>query len=242
MLGKTKTLDLNLLLATVSASDPLRDEISLIFSTIHKRSNFSALHYHEFKKCLADNRLEMERAGISFTDVGMIHDNRVHYEANIFAFSQNLHAICDSFPYVVMCLLGPLTYTDKKTKQKWILTNKQCGWNDIFFKAIAETVPQLTAFLKRLHHFSKIKEFLILKGLVNQCKHQHIPRVLNQYASLHFESIEYSDEKNKKCKIENLDADLMMNTWHNRLFLRLFLLYIHLYRARVLLLSSPPSC
>jgi hypothetical protein len=231
------TIDRNLLLSTFLPSDEIDAEARMIFSTIHKRKDFSELHYYEFTKCFGEggHLLEMERAGILFTDAGKRHNNRVHYEANIFAFAQNLHALCDSFPYVAMRVLGPLEYTGKKGKK--MLTKKQCGWNETFFKAVKETHPQLTEFLGQIKRFASAKMFLLLRGLVNQCKHQYLPRILNHHTSLHFEVIEYEDAEGRPQREENPNAEIMMRRWHNRLLRRLFLLYVRLHRARLKQLS-----
>lgn len=230
-------LDRDLLISTFSKSEAIETEASLIFNTITKRKDFSELHYYEFTKCFGEGAhlLEMERAGLLFTDAGKRHNNRIHYEANIFAFVQNLHALCDSFPYVASRVLGPLEFTGKKGKQK--LSKRLCGWNDVFFKSIEETHPQLTEFSTQIQRFSSEKTFLLLRGLVNQCKHQYLPRILNNYKSLHFEAIEYTDMNGKQCREENLDAGVLMRHWHNRLLRRLFFLYVRLHRARLKQLS-----
>lgn len=235
------TLDRDLLLSTFLPSGEIDAEARMIFNTIHKRKEFSELHYYEFMKCFGEggHLLEMERAGVVFTDAGKRHNNRIHYEANIFAFAQNLHALCDSFPYVASRVLGPLEYTGKKGKQQ--LSKKQCGWNDVFLKSVEETHPQLTEFLAQIQRFASEKSFLLLRGLVNQCKHQYLPRILNHYTSLHFEVIEYSDAGGKLHREENLDAEVMMRRWHNRLLRRLFLLYVRLHMARLRQLSLKNS-
>ena len=209
-----------------------------MFSTIFKRKDFSELHYYEFLKCIGDGAhlLEMERGGVLFTDAGNRHNNRVYYEAHIFAFAQNLHSLCDSFPFFASRVLAPLQYTGKKGKQA--LSNRQCGWNEVFLKAVEETHPQLTEFLGQLRRFALGKDFLLLRGLVNQCKHQYLPRILNHHTSLHFELIDYVDGAGNKCSEANLDAEKMMRRWHNKLLRRLFFLYAHLYRARVKQLSA----
>jgi hypothetical protein len=228
------TLDRDLLMSTFAPSEEIETEARIIFNTIHKRKDFSELHYYQFTKCFGEDGhlLELERSGISFTDAGNRHNNRVHYEANIFAFAQNLHALCDSFPYVASRVLGPLEYTGKKGK-KTRLTKRQCGWNDTFLKSIRETHPQLTEFSGQLKRFASTKKFLLLKGLVNQCKHQYLPRILNHYTSLHFEVIEYEDAEGKHRHEENVNAEVIMKCWHNRLLRHLFVLYVRLHRARL---------
>jgi hypothetical protein len=230
-------LDSGPMLSTFAPSDAIATEIRSMVNTIHKRNDYSVLHYEACLKCIGDGAylLELERGGIVFTDAGNRHQNRVHYEANILAFAQNLHALCDSFPFAVSRILSPLHYTGKKGKQA--LSKKQCGWNPVFFKAVGETHPRLTEFLSQLHRFASNKDFLLLRGLVNQCKHQYLPRILNQGTSLHFELIEYADATGTLCSQANLDAKVLMMRWHNRLLRRLYLLYIDLYRARLKQLS-----
>ncbi|MYN01550.1 hypothetical protein GTP41_05510 [Pseudoduganella sp. DS3] len=231
------TLDRDLLLSTYLPSSEIDAEARMIFNTIDKRKDFSELHYYEFINCFGEDGhlLEMERDGIVFTDAGKRHNNRVHYEANIFAFVQNLHALCDSFPFVTLRVLGPLEYSGKKGRMP--LTKKQCGWNDVFFKSVEETHPQLTEFLGQIRRFGSEKTFLLLRGLVNQCKHQYLPRILNHRTSLHFDVIEYTDASGNQVRAENLDAEALMRKWHNRLLRRLFLLYVRLHRARLKQLS-----
>jgi hypothetical protein len=226
-------LHIETLLSTVKLTDPLHHELSLALYSVGKRSDFAHLHYHEVIKCM-DNKLELERAGLIFTDAGNIHPNRTYYEANIFAFVQNLHAVCDSFPYIVFLMLGPLRYTDKDGGIA-NLRQSQCSWSANFLAAVVETFPLQTKLHRKLKRFMGDREFLVLKGLVNQCKHQHLVRILNNFTHLTFEKIEYFDKpvKGNKITLMDEDVDVLMKKCHNKLFPKLFILFWTLHQARI---------
>jgi hypothetical protein len=192
---------------------------------------FGALHYHEYMKCHSDNRLELERSGLRFTDAGNIHDNRTHYEAHIFAFVQNLHAVCDSFPHVVNLLLGPLTYAGKGGKS-YRLTEAGCGWNKNLISAMAQNYPLHEKMQRKLRLFMNDKSFLMLKGLVNQAKHQHLVRILNDSKALKFERVAYFPDMlaQEKTVESNVDVTDFMSRCSNKLLPKLFILYWTLQR------------
>lgn len=238
---KNCKIDIGVLLSTVNPSDQLYARLSLVLSSLDKRAKFAHLYYHELEKCFADGMVGLERYGLEFTSSGNIYPNRTYYEAHIYAFAQNLHAVCDSFPYVVFLMLQPLSYRTANDKLKVI--DARCGWSSELLSAVAETLPKQKKLYHRLKRFMNDKDFLILKGLVNQSKHQHLVRIQNNYTTLNFEEIEYYDKavKGEKKKLMNQDVKLLMRKWSNKLFPKLFILFWTLYEARVEMQSPKPN-
>jgi hypothetical protein len=227
-------LDIQMFLDTVERTQPVYDELSLALRSVAKRVLYSRLHFHELGKCLTDHKLELERAGLKFTDAGNIGDNRTYYEAHTNAFVQNLHAVCDSFPHVVSLMLGPLKCLDKNRKPI-LLRRSKYGWSESFFNAVEYTHPLEKVLHRRLKRFMGDQDFLILKGLVNQNKHQYLVRILNHRTHLAFERIEYHNKPTGGAKVmlSNVDALAIMTRWHNVLFPRLFVLFWTLRQARI---------
>lgn len=228
------TLDNFELLSTVPTADPLHAKLSLALASVEKRSRFCYLHYHEVMRCTGDYKLELERAGLSFTDGGNVYENRTYYEANIFAFFQNIHAVCDSFPYIVFLMLGPLQYLDKKEISKSI-HKSNCGWSENFFNALRQTYPTQTKLHRKLKLFLHDKDFQVLKGLVNQSKHQHLPRILNNITQLNFEKIEYLNKPvgGKEVAATNIGVEEFMRKCNNKLVPKLLILLWTLHLARI---------
>jgi len=177
--------------------------------------------------------VELERYGLEFTRAGNIYPNRTYYEAHIYAFAQSLHAVCDSFPYVVFLMLQPLRHTTLKGKTKEI--NSRCGWSEDFLNAVRETFPSQKKLYRKLSSFMNDKDFLTLKGLVNQSKHQHLVRIQNNHTHLSFEEIEYLDKPvdGVKQTIVGQNVKKLMRKWNNKLFPKLFILFWTLHEARI---------
>lgn len=225
-------LDIPLFLSTLEPASSSYNELSLVLQSVAKRSQYGALHFHELGKCIGESKLELERAGLMFKDAGNIHDNRTYYEAHIVAFVQNLHAVCDSFPHVVPLMLGPLRYLDKN-RNPVLLPKSQHGWSKRFFDAVVYSNPSAAKLHRRLERFMSDTDFLILKGLVNQNKHQYLARILNYRTHLCFEKIEYQDkaDKGKKVVLKDVDAVAFMMRCHNKLFPKIFILFWTLRKA-----------
>lgn len=204
----------------------------LVLSSLEKRAKFAHLHYHEVQKCFEDDMVNLERDGLEFISSGNIYPNRTYYEAHIYAFAQNLHAVCDCFPYVVFLMLQTLKYTNSEGEVKTI--GPGCGWSGNFLSSVVETYPTQKKLYRKLKNFTHDKDFLLLKGLVNQSKHQHLIRIHNHRTHLSFEEIEYFNKpyKGKKIKLVNQNVKELMRKWNNKLFPKLFILFWILHEAR----------
>jgi hypothetical protein len=239
MMSKTNTnsrrncqLDISTILQSIDSESPIHQKLSLVLFSFAKRNKFAEIFHHEIMKCLMDSKLELERAGLIFTGPGNLHPNRTHYEAYIFAYVQNLHAIFDSVPYIIYLMLERLGY---RTNTSFKLINKTtCKWSEPFMKSILESFPNQKKLCRKINNLANDRDFLILKGLVNQSKHQYLTRILNDSESLQFEEIEYFDklENGEKRTLILQNVEQLIRKWHNKLFPKLFILIWTLHQVR----------
>lgn len=221
------------ILDLVNADHELHKNLSLALFSLEKRSKFAQIYHHEVIQCISESKLELERAGLNITDSGKILPNRTYYEANLFAYVQNLHAILDSLPYIVFLLIGKLSFRKPNGKAKTI-SGGSCAWSDDFMNAVSETFPNDKKLNRRLIRLYKDRDFLILKGLVNQSKHQHITRIINDSQTLRFERIDFFDSPSsgQRKTLENIDALPLIIKWNNKFFPRIFIIIWTLYLTR----------
>lgn len=100
---------------------------------------------------------------------------RYVYEANIVAFLNSLHAVLDSFPYLLNLFI-PVHDNPDSTEIKW---------NERFIEKYKDY-----CFRDPLRDFMLDSTFNKVKGYVNTTKHKHLIRIANTYKSIEFE--EYS--------------------------------------------------
>lgn len=226
------SLEIDPIIELVKADKKLHENLSLALFSLEKRSKFAQVHYHEIILCVSECKLDLERAGLSITGSGKIFPNRTYYEANLFAYVQNLHAILDSLPYIAFLLLGSLTVR-KKDGPKTI-SAKSCAWSEDFMNAVNETFPDHKKLNRKLSLFYRDRDLLILKGLVNQSEHQHITRIINDGQTLRFERVDFFDSpcSGKRETLENIDALPLIMKWNNKFFPKIFILIWTLYLTR----------
>lgn len=231
------------MLASVDDSSAMKNDLNLALQSVAKRANFSHLHFHELFKYATSRNLMLERAGIEFTDAGDVSTHRTQYEANTFALAQNLHSACDSFPFVITLMLGELVHHKKPMRPSRI------GWNENTYISLCATFPKQKKLHRQFISFAKDKDFLMLKGLVNQTKHMFLVRILNLETHISFEKFRYYPyawkgndrdgvKKNTIASSEMVLADNInilefMQRFHNRLLPKLFILFWRLYEARI---------
>ncbi|MDP3842806.1 MAG: hypothetical protein Q8Q81_09440 [Oxalobacteraceae bacterium] len=167
--------------------------------------------------------------------------NAPAYNAEVFAFLQNLHAICDSVPYVLNILLNrvPIEHTDVGWKPSLLKKHDPRGEDkNIFPKKREITNGEIEArqeFYEKLLEFSKDEIFAQLKGLVNRTKHKHLVPIFyddglisfDKYSYMSFfrgtEILDKSVPKNSDSTCENVEE--FMRKCHNDLWPKLCSLY-----------------
>lgn len=121
-------------------------------------------HYHY------SNWLEVEEKGIyaAMLDLrlgGNGYVNAVKYNAEVLAFLQNVHAICDSFPYLLNLYLRSFDFE-----------SKTIGWNASTLNGFRETLSSIgeQLLLRKLDKFCSNEDFHTLQKIVNCAKHKHV--------------------------------------------------------------------
>jgi hypothetical protein len=176
----------------LSRSQPLeihRLEISL--QSIAKRVDYCKYHYQEFQRNSSVKALLTERIDRTINGRSI----RVLYEANSIAFLQNIHALIDSFPYV-------LNIINREIED---IESTNIGWNDNFIKKYKRYDFHTT--LNEL--FSDIT-FHMVKGFVYRANHKHLIRIKNTYDELVFEEFTYhSKGEIKTLKDQNVNQFIL---------------------------------
>jgi len=123
-----------------------------------------------------DSKFEYRRAGENVC-------LRYVYEANIAAFIQSLHALLDSFPYLLNLFYKEIPDSES-TKVKWSLEfiNKYKNYE----------------FYNDLIGFMLEEKFNKIKGYCNTIKHKHLVRISNSGSHLEFENFSFKQPIEKQ--------------------------------------------
>jgi len=140
---------------------------------------------------------------------------RFVYEANIAACLQSLHALLDSFPY----LLNLFCSMDSNSESAKI------KWSSEFIKKY-----ESYSFYSHLKNFMCDATFNQVKGYANRIKHKHLVRVANKGKHLEFESFFYKQPVEKQAgvfayedkELVNRDAIKFLEECHNYLMPKFF--------------------
>ena len=148
-------------------------KLNLALQSVQKRILYCEYHYLEILKfsdsasLLRDRFSEAENDGVSI---------RTIYEANIYAFIQNLHALIDSLPYALnlFCTVYPE------------VEGKNIGWGKEFISKYTD-YPFYDQFMGICGNeiFSK------LKSMNNRVKHKHLIRIRNNCDALFFDDFTF---------------------------------------------------
>ncbi|WP_456268965.1 hypothetical protein M1D97_01450 [Kushneria sp. AK178] len=98
-------------------------KLYLTLQSIQHRTNYCEYHYSEIEEVTNKKTLLIDRLSTPKSDEILI---RTIYEANTFAFIQNLHALIDSLPYALNIFITVCV----KTEAPWI------GWKKNSFPSI----------------------------------------------------------------------------------------------------------
>lgn len=121
---------------------------------------------------------------------------RFVYEANIAACLQSLHALLDSFPYLLN-LFSPTDLNSESTKIKWSseFVNKYKSYS----------------FFNHLKTFMCDIRFNQVKGYANRTKHKHLVRIANKGKHLEFESFSYMRCVEKQFGVFDYKSEELIN-------------------------------
>lgn len=149
-------------------------KIEVACQSIHRWLKYCEYHYSNLPE--SDNRADLilDRLG-KYRRKGESVEYRYVYEANIIGFLNSLHALLDSFPYLLNLVI-PKFSNPNPTAIRWDakFIEKYRGY----------------AFYDELKAFMLEKAFNIVKSYVNTSKHKHLIRIANNRSSLEFEEFE----------------------------------------------------
>lgn len=172
------SLDLEACMKFYMASDcSIKDEhkLHLVLQSFNKRVEYNHYYYQQFFEATDLSILLSERLDSRPIKRELI---RVTYEANVTSFLSNLHALIDSIPYLINLL------EERVESDGWGI-----AWKRKFINRYAEST-----FYEDIVSVYNDKNLWRLKGLVNQSKHQYLPRIKNTFSSIVFEKISYEIE------------------------------------------------
>lgn len=157
-------------------------KLEVCTQSIHRWLQYCEYHYVNLKDSTTESNLKLDRNSI-YRRAGETVSVRYVYEANIAAFLNSLHALLDSFPYLLNLFI-PVTADTESTSIKW---------HENFIKKY-----ESMAFYDELMGFLMDCTFHKVKGYVNTIKHKHLIRISNQWDHLEFEEYSYM----KPCRDE----------------------------------------
>jgi hypothetical protein len=193
--------------------------LDLALQSIQKRLDYCEYHFYEFNNfstqvCLLND-------SISKTETNCF-SVRTIFEANTYAFIQNLHAVIDSLPYALNII-----FTVEKN-----LGDQSIGWKPKFIDKY-----KTFTFYGPLDQMFKSELLSKLKTLSNTIKHKHLIRIKNDGDTLWFDdfTIKY---QNKNIIISNQNVKEFIIETHNILIPNLLGLYTQIMNAKKKKLSN----
>ncbi|MES2025051.1 MAG: hypothetical protein V4448_05795 [Pseudomonadota bacterium] len=147
--------------------------------------------------------------------------------AEVFGFLQNLHAVCDSFPYILNLIIKRVDIEDSNV-----------GWSDKFLKNYVTSIADYQKNLngqsisaplsEALTAFQKNEYFAQLKGVVNKIKHKYLIPIMYDKGIIYFETYSYrsylsQDELLSKAiekfsNLESQDVEKFIVNCHDKLW------------------------
>jgi len=158
-----------------SADNASLEQLEITSQSINRWVQYCQYHYFMLKESTSVDDLQDDK----FLQIRRKGENvqlRFVYEANIAAFLNSIHALLDSFPYLLNLFIPVMKHDSKSIKWNINYLIKYKGY---------EFYDELIAFMLD-ENFNKVK------GYVNTIKHKHLVRVENCEKHLEFESFNYS--------------------------------------------------
>ncbi|WP_438455221.1 hypothetical protein [Vreelandella venusta] len=143
--------------------------------SIYRWLQYCEYHYVNLVDTATEPNLRFDRISV-YRRAGETVPVRYVYEANIAAFLNSLHALLDSFPYLLNLFI-PVMEDPESTSIKW---------HESFIKKYDGM-----AFYDELIGLLMDTTFHKVKGYVNTIKHKHLIRISNQWNHLEFEEYSY---------------------------------------------------
>jgi hypothetical protein len=150
------------------------EQLEITSQSINRWVQYCQYHYFMLQESTSVEDLRHDK----FLQIRRKGENvklRFVYEANIAAFLNSLHALLDSFPYLLNLFI-PVMKPDSQSIK----------WNINYLKKYKEY-----DFYDELITFMLDEDFNKVKGYVNTIKHKHLVRVANCEEYLEFESFNY---------------------------------------------------
>lgn len=179
--------------------------------SIYRHLQYCRHHYANLSDAAQPENLAMDRIG-TYRRAGDLVDFRYVYEANISAFMSCLHALLDSFPYLLNTFIPVINDSQRK----------KIAWTNTFIQKY-KNMP----FHDELAQFFTDENFCKLKGYTNHIKHRNLVRIRNTGERLEFECFDYPDPKklvdknrnvdNKDISVKNADALSLIEHLHDDL-------------------------
>ncbi|PLY11756.1 MAG: hypothetical protein C0631_19005 [Sedimenticola sp.] len=156
--------------------DDLIDKLEVSTQSIHRWLQYCEYHYICLVGASEEGDLRLDRiSSTGYRRAGETVTVRYVYEANIAAFLNSLHALLDSFPYLLYLFIprGKSNFRELK-------------WNKEFIDRYKDE-----SFYDELMNFLLDRTFNKVKGYVNTIKHKHLIRISNKWDHLEFEEYQY---------------------------------------------------
>ncbi len=191
-------------------------KIEISSQSIHRWLQYCHYHYTNLVNSTKEEDLFFDRIS-EYRRQGEKVIVRHVYEANIIAFLNSLHAMLDSFPYLLNLFI-PVYKNPDSTEIKW---------HQEFIKKYEDH-----CFGNDLKNFMFDPTFNKVKGYVNTTKHKHLIRISNNFEKIEFEDFKFRAPKNKNNGkisyeeeiVSRQDAIAFINECHNYLVPKFFYL------------------
>lgn len=188
-------------------------ELEIATQSINRWVQYCQYHYFMFEKSTSEEMLLDDKIfSMKYDDTNI--DIRYVYEAHIAAFLTSLHALLDSFPYLLNLYI-PVKAINKR----------EIGWNHDKFLILYKG----KSFYRELISFYEDENFNKVKAYVNVIKHKNLIRIENHGTHLEFESFGYRARTVKDDKIkstpkseEGSDVLKFLQNSHNELIPKFF--------------------
>ena len=168
-------------------------QLELCTQSIHRWLKYCEYHYANLEDAVKEPNLNLDRISV-YQRAGENVPVRYVYEANIAAFLNSLHALLDSFPYLLNIFIPVMTTTESTSIK----------WHEIFIEKY-----QNMDFYDELLNFLMDRTFHKVKGYVNTIKHKHLIRISNQRDHLEFEEYSYKEpHRDEQGKIKFVSDDV----------------------------------
>lgn len=179
------------------------ERLNISIQAIAKRQKYCQYHYTLFKESSTSIALLKDRLERAPNEELSVRDV---FEANSIAFLHNLHAMIDSFPFLLNLIYQRVNDVD----------SKQVAWNKNFIRLYSNF-----GFSTCLEFLFMSERFCLLKGCSNHEKHKHPIRIRNNFRELIFEDFEFEHKGEKKLSRE-LKVENFLTSCHDQLIPEFF--------------------